>query len=231
MKGSYNINLLIIVLSGYLFISYLHLILFLIPIVLTSALYFILVSLLLNKRGFAMFALLSLVFVSFYFSFLTYKKISPQLILLSLQKETLPIFLYSFLLLPLVFLSYTIDFYLLTNEIASLNKNKIVYFVIPVLIKRELIFHRFRKIMETFEAKGLNTKSFFSKYYLASKWIVPLAITTLMEGVESYEFNKMLRTNIFNYSPSNKVFYFSIKQKVILVIIVLLFILRILLCL
>lgn len=164
--------------------------------------------------------------ISLFFSYLNYRQIGILHILQSIQKQSLPIILYSFLLLPFIFLSYTFDFYLLIKEITSLSKNKVFYFIAPVLIKRELIFHRFKKIMETFEAKGLNTKSYFSKYMLVSKWIIPLTITTLMEGVESYEYNKMLKANIFIFSPSKKSFFINRAQKIALSVIVILFILR-----
>jgi len=49
----------------------------------------------------------------------------------------------------------------------------------------------------------------------ASSWIVPLIVTTLMEGAESYEYNRMLKTEIADYHPSRRTYHFSVPQKLI----------------
>ena len=191
--------------------------------------YFAIISFAYKRYPFLQFLLITFMFLACYLSFINYFSLGVDEVIMALSKRSLPLFLYCNFLLPGVFFSYAANFYILTNEVSGMTKNKVAYFIIPVLIKRELIVHRYNTILESLYTRGINTKSFINKYLLLPLWIVPLFITTLMEGVESYEYNRMLKVNILNYNPTHKKYYTSWWQKLSLFLIVCLFVLKIIL--
>lgn len=167
-----------------------------IPPVLVTAFYFALVSTIYRKMGNVYFIFVSLLFLTVYFTVISGNAFTLEGIAGSLgSNRKLPILLYSLVILPASFIGGYIDVFSLAKNSGRAGHIWLKYLV-PVLIKRELVLKRHKEVMEAFYAKGYNTHRRWVRYKLAGKWIIPVVITTLMEGVESYEYNLMLNHDI-----------------------------------
>lgn len=229
-KANYNLSLIIVLLYGHLLNLYIgplsDLFGIQIPFLTVSIVYYSLFSLVYRRWGFLSFIILSSLIIVNFLAFVFYKQISLQSVQLALNQRILATVMFSYVLLPFVFLSWTLDVYSLPFEIVSLTQKRIFYFIIPVLSKRELIKHRFRAIQDSLYSRGVQTRSFWGKYLTLFKWSVPLFVTTLFEGVEASDLNKMLATNIRAYHPSRRIYYRNRTQKALLTIFFIALVLR-----
>jgi hypothetical protein len=218
MKSSPNLTIANLILLGYVimllnkqvFLSQFHF-----PDLLIVVIYFSLLAICCKVKEYLLFVFTSFSFLTLFFTYLSFKQISWETIWTTWHSGKRAMILYAYLLLPCLFMTYTINFYLLSEELGRIGKKGMFRFFIPVLIKRELIFSRHRKIMEAMWIRGHDTEGTFNKLRLAPSWIVPLIVTTLMEGAESYEYNQMLKTQITKYYPSRRTYHFSMTQKLI----------------
>jgi len=216
MKKSLNILVISAVLWGGILLNIAPLCGINLPPLILTTIYYLVLAFAFRKVQFVSFLLLSFTFISFYFCFISFIQINPSLLWQTWQSDTWAIKLYISLLLPLTFLSFTINFFALPYELVSLQ-GKIFLFVIPILLKRELILKRFEKILEALNARGLETKTTWQKYRLMPLWIVPLVTTTILEGIESYQYNEMLHTNIASFQPRQNPYALAWWQKTLLV--------------
>lgn len=203
-----NIDVIIVVLLGYLIYQngehIFELINIKIPSVLLVFIFYLLVTLMLKKLSFLFFISFSFLFLTGYFSVITYGKISFENVLLALDSNRFAIKGYALLLLPFLFIGFMLDFFNFSKWLSKIKYGKtIIIWIIPVLLKKEIIFSRFNILMDSFEARGIDSKHPLKKILLIHKWIIPLMITTIMEGVDSYQYNKMLMTNINCYEYKN----------------------------
>lgn len=231
MNKSKNIDLLLIVLLGWLFYLYGNLISqYVIPVTILIVVYYCIVSISYRLYGFLIFIAITFPILSFYLTYITFRHIDFDSLINLMDKNKLPLILYETLLLPGIFLGSSINFFSLTKEISLLKKNKWILFgLISVIVKRELIRRRYSMIMQNLYYRGINSKSFLGKYLNFGLWIIPLLVTTLIEGTESYEYNKMLKTNIRKYSTAKLKVKLTLLQKVLLYTFLFLFTLRLVL--
>lgn len=229
-RGSHNVGVLLALLYGYVLQAHLPILSgalgVAVPVLFVTVAYYLACSAVYRKRDFAFLLLISTTFISLFFAYLTFGQVGWSEVVASQGEGWFAITLYSTLFVPFVFFAFVADFYKLAQEIASVTKARAFYLVVPVLVKRELITHRFAVVMDALEARGVDTKAWYRKYLLLPMWIVPLTITTLMEGVESYEYNRMLKTDILAYSPSRNRLRVSLPQRALLAVGLLLLTLR-----
>lgn len=166
--------------------------------------FFFLAALLFKKYAFAFFLCISLFFISIYFSVLECGMFSLDCFFTGLNSYRFAILAYNFLLIPISFLGISIDYFTLSKELRGVFKVPVLGYMIAILIKKNLITHRYETIMSAFYARGLNTKSFLNRYVLMPKWVVPLVVTTLMEGLESHDYNVMLKTDVKHLNVAKK---------------------------
>jgi hypothetical protein len=218
MKSSPNLTIANFILFGYVLMllnsQYLSPI-FHFPNLLVAVIYYSLLAVIYKKQEYLAFVFSSFIFLILFFAFIVFKRVSWETIRQTLYLGNRAMILYAYLLLPCMFMTYTMNFYLLSEELGRAGKKGLLRFFIPVLIKRELIFSRYNKIIEAFRIRGYKTETAFHKFRLLPSWIVPLIVTTLMEGAESYEYNRMLGTQIADYQPSRRAYHFSTTQKLI----------------
>jgi len=205
-----NYQVVLIFLFGILFVIYTSIFLewknITIPYTILTVSYFFIFSFLSKKYSYAFFLCLSLIFISIYFSVIGCGILSFKCSLDGLKSFHFPVLSYNFLLVPISFLGISLNYYNLSKEWSRLFKIPVLGYLIAILIKKELINHRYGIIMEAFYARGLNTRSILNKYKLMPKWIIPLVVTTLMEGLESHDYNVMLKTDVryLNRNRKNK---------------------------
>jgi hypothetical protein len=223
MKVS-NYFLLIIVLVGYVFyfiaIAVNKLFDASIPCIIISVLYYSLFSIVFKKYRLLSFLLITFVLLSLYLSFVHSKVISLSEILNVYNSRSLPISLYTIVLLPMAFLSYTFDFFQFTREVSSFEKFSIFRFLIPILIKRELILKRYAILIDRLQSRGINSENSIVRFFRIDLWVIPLITTTLIEGIESYEYNLMLNADIMGYKNKSKLIV-NKQIKVLLIILML----------
>ena len=213
MKKSPNVWIVVCIFWGFILLNIAKIVHSPLPPLVVCTGYYLLMAFVFHKIQFASFLVVSFVFISFYFCFIIFKQISLPFLWETWQSEVWAIRLYISLLLPLTFLSFTANFFALPYELVSV-RGKLFLFVIPILLKRELILKRFDKILEALYTKGLETRTIIQKYRLMPLWIVPLVTTTIMEGLESYQYNEMLKTKIESFSPKQNPYKISVWQKI-----------------
>jgi hypothetical protein len=203
---------------------------FIIPNILIAIIYFGMLSVIYQRKDYLLFAFTSFTFLSCFFSFLGFRQINWQSLWQTWFLHKTALYLYTFLLLPSLFLTYTLNFFRLSTEIGPWSRKGILRFFLPVLVKKELIVHRYRNIMEALWERGYDTTKMSKRMLLLPRWMIPLIITTLLEGVESYDYNQMLRSDVSIYSPKRSLYQPSFFQKavssVLLVAILILILLR-----
>ncbi len=207
-KNTTNFQILLVFLLGYFTVIYatifFEIINTYIPYTIITFSYFFLAAILLKKYAFAFFLCISLFFISIYFSVLECGMFSFDCFLTGLNSYRFAILAYNFLLIPISFLGISIDYFALSKELQGVFKIPILGYMIAILIKKNLITHRYETIMNAFHARGLNTKSFWNRYTLMPKWVIPLVVTTLMEGLESHDYNVMLKTDVKHLNVAKK---------------------------
>jgi hypothetical protein len=65
---------------------------------------------------------------------------------------------------------------------------------------------RYEFIISGLKSRGVNFNTSFKKIYYINLWLIPLAVTTLIESVESDQYNNMLQTNILKYNETKAQF-------------------------
>jgi hypothetical protein len=213
-------NVLNIVLTGYVLISLnealMHMIpAYIFPSLLIGLVFFGVSALLLQKKDYLFLILSSFTFLTFYFAIIKSDGLNLHSIWLTWLLNIMAIKLYYLLLLPALFFTNSLDFFLLAKDLGKVGKMGYLRYFIPILIKRELILHRYNKIMETLWMKGYNSRGMFGRLSLLHMWMIPLIVTTILEGAESYEYNQMLQTKIADYTPTYQTHYISKRQKVL----------------
>jgi len=217
MKTSPNITLVNLVLLNYVLVCLNGTVLtqyFELPSILLTIVFFFLLALIYRIYSYILFIAVSFSFLSVFFAYLEHHTLAGEAIYQTWMMHLLTINLYYLVLIPCLFLTYTLNFYLLAEEISGMGNGKIARYSVPVLVKRELILHRYRQLLFSFESKGHDTQSAWGRLRNMHLWMVPLIITTLIEGVESYEYNKMLGTDISKYVPVKRIYYISVRQKI-----------------
>ncbi|MBK7957238.1 MAG: hypothetical protein IPK03_03470 [Bacteroidetes bacterium] len=221
-----NIDKIIVYLFGYasLFclpivnsIFYTHL-----PPLIFISIYFMVFSILSNCKKYAGVVAISFVFISTYLYLTNLNSIqitSFKNIYNILTVSNNAGLTYTYILLPFGYLSASLNFYQLNLEVSSIFPNNSLKKIIPILAKRELIFERFNMIVFAFNSRGIETRGFITSLLILKKILVPLIITTLFEGVESYDYNKMLNTNIEQFKPN----FYKMKIKVYQTILMIIF--------
>lgn len=216
-QESCNLNLLIVVLYGYLLLAFLSLFSktlgFEISAPLTSFIYFSITSIFYGKKYFVSLIGISFVFLIAFLSFKNCENFSLSCIYSQLTNNALPMNLFSFLLVPFVFMGLNADFFALPNQTRGVIKNIIAVFFIPVLLKRELLKERFYKINECLYSRGIECEKLWARLSKIHLWSIPLVITALLEGAECSEYNEMLHVDIMCYKSTRKSYYISGKQK------------------
>ncbi len=198
-----NFILIVIVLIGYL-ISFVvtlanRIFELNVPIIVLSVTYYLIFSIIYKKYRLLSFLSLTFVLLSLYLSFIRNNSLSLFEIISVYKSLSLPVFLYTNILLPMAFLSYTFDFFQLTREISSHKKFFFFRYLIPILIKRELILKRYFIMIDRLQTRGINSEKSFVRFFRMDYWMIPLITTTIIEGIESYEYNSMLNTDIMKY--------------------------------
>jgi len=227
-RESYNLNLLIVFFGGYCALYIADTLSAKTGIrmsgIIVSAGYFSIGSIAYRRLNFLTLILVTSAFLLSFFSYKDSGCVSFQTILSVLNSRVWPVRLYSLVLVPFTFLGICLDFYSIPYETKGMLRQVVFLLVMPILMRRELIKQRYSKILECLYSRGVECQSFIRKRITVYLWIVPLTITTLMEGVESTEYNRMLHTDIMHYEPTRRVAYATRRQKFWFFIILLLFV-------
>jgi len=184
------------------------------PHILIAVVYFGILSFIYNRRDYFVLVCTSFLFLTFFFSFLEFRHFGWQFFWNTWLLHKTALYLYTFLLLPSLFLTYTLNFFQLSTDMGAWSKKGLFRFFIPVIVKKELIVHRYKNIMDALWERGYDTTKMLKRLQLLYLWMVPLIVTTLMEGVESYEYNQMLNSDITLYVPKRNLYKVSPLQKV-----------------
>lgn len=227
-----NLTILLFIILGYTILAW-HSIFVLVSSINLSfatitAIYYLLLSILFKRFKFSAFILITFFILILFLTYVYKSSITFNNIYLILCTNYIVVYMYSFILVPFVFFSWTADIYSLPHEVNRLWSNRTIHFIIPILIKRELIRHRFKKITESLYSRGIDTIH-KPKIFTIFHWIIPLGVTTIQEGLESHDYNQMLRTNIKYMKHKAQNYYVSAWQKCLIVFILFMLTVRIVL--
>ncbi len=215
-KSSPNLTLINLALLFYVLVSASKLLMryAIVPHILIAAVYFGILSLIYNRREYLVLVCTSFLFLTFFFSFLEFRQFGWPSFWKTWLLHKPALYLYAFLLLPSLFLTYTLNFFQISTDMGSWSRRGLFRFFIPVIVKKELIVHRYKNIMAALWERGYDTTKAIKRLQLLYLWMIPLIITTLIEGVESYEYNQMLNAEITRYVPRKNLYRASMLQKV-----------------
>lgn len=220
-----NITLFLIVILGVIlgmFTKYINQILFFpISSMIFTFGYFFILSFILHKYRFVFALFITFLFLLVFLSLFYYSSISSTIIVSLLYACHLPIVLFAYVLVPFSFLAISADYYSAVNYLPPYLGRGVI---IPILLKRELIRERYQIIIKSLYARGVFISG-LSHLFKIIYWLFPLSRTTIMEGVETYDYNIMLGSNIRYYKPKKEKIKLSfIDLFLILMIIFMLFI-------
>lgn len=208
MNKCYNLKLVNLILFGYLIILILpyfkEILLFNISTLQIVFIFYLVVSLILRKYSFSRFIIITYFLLICYLSYINYKSIALDNLWSAMYLDILVVRMYSFVLIPFVFFGWNGDFYSLPYELSTFTKSKVLFIIIPLLVKKELILKRNEEIMDCLYSKGINVRAFMGKQINILKWIIPLGITTIQEGTETSEYNRMLNADFRYFEPKRK---------------------------
>lgn len=176
-----------------------------IPTILIIIVYYSIFSALYKKYRLFLFIISTFILLSIFLLFIQTKSLNLIEIIEIYRGFKLPFILYMNVLLPMVFLSYTFDFYQFIREIATNEKLAYVQFLVPILIKRELVQRRYNILINRLQTRGINSENLLVRFFSLDLWVLPLITTGLMEGVESFEYNLMLNVDISKYKVHRQV--------------------------
>ncbi len=162
-----------------------------------TLLYYLVLTLFLRRYRFLLAMAFSFVFLVFFLSFRFYGSVSVPALARTADLSTLAIYMFAYVLVPFSLLAVSVDFYSAVNYMPRYLGRGIV---LPVLIKRELIRERYNTIMDALYARGAGISG-VRRVLKLHLWLLPLLRTTIMEGVETYEYNAMLDADVRRFEP------------------------------
>ena len=196
------------------------------PKMLFGLVYMSIFSITFNLRSAFLLILTTFIFLVGFFSFMTFGSFQISDFNNTLYLNVFAIKFYYLFLAPFAFFGSGLNYFELVKYFGRNGGNSLSKFLIPILIKKELIASRYKEILFAMKTRGFEVDSRFSQVKLLPNWIVPLIVTTIMEGVESYDYNRMLKTKITKYKYDGYLDSISSIQIIFIIIGVVLFIIK-----